>query len=288
MGRQDEELQEHAMKVLIACEASGVVRDAFAALGHEAVSCDLRPSEVGGPHIEGDALEAIASGRWDLMVAHPPCTYLAASGLHWNTRRPGRDQQTLAALEFVRALMDAPIERIAIENPIGRIGTAIRKSDQIIQPWWFGEPESKQTCLWLKNLPLLRATNVLPLPPSGRWQNQTPSGQNKISPGPDRWRIRSRTYAGIAAAMADQWGGSAAGFSGAPGDARDASAKAAEASVAARRIQTAAAHRAAALAHSRARNAWVKAGDLETANGHYFEMTQHEAAARKQPEDWGD
>lgn len=149
----------------------------------------------------------MAGAHWDLLIAHPPCTYLAVSGLHWNTRRPERSGQTDAALEFVRYLMDAPIPRIAIENPVGCISTRIRKPDQIIQPWQFGHPESKRTCLWLKNLPPLVHTDVLPLPASGRWNNQTPSGQNKLGPSPDRARLRSITYAGIAQAFAEQWGG---------------------------------------------------------------------------------
>jgi hypothetical protein len=194
-------------RVLIACEFSGVVRDAFRALGHDAWSCDLLPTE-GDPrwHIKGDALEAIASRAWDLLVAHPPCTYLSVSGLHWNKRVPGRAGKTEEALAFVRALLDAPVPRIALENPVSCISTRIRRPDQIIQPWQFGHPESKATCLWLKGLPRLSHNNVLPLPESGRWANQTPSGQNKLGPSPDRWKERSKTYAGIAGAMAEQWG----------------------------------------------------------------------------------
>lgn len=192
------------MKVLVACEMSGRVRDAFIRRGHEAVSVDLLPSLTEGPHIQGDVMKVIEQG-WDLMIAFPPCTYLASSGLHWNTRIPGRAEKTEQALEFVRALMDAPIERIAIENPVGRISTAIRKPDQIIQPWQFGHPESKTTCLWLTNLPALKHTNVLEKPASGRWENQTPSGQNKLGPSAERQMIRSLTYPGIAEAMAEQW-----------------------------------------------------------------------------------
>lgn len=206
------------MRVLVACEFSGVVRDAFIARGHDAVSCDLLPTEAPGPHCEGDVLHLIkcmARGnferhgtRWrpDLMVAHPPCTYLCPSGLHWNTRRPERAALTEEAVAFVRLLLDAPIPRIALENPIGCLSTRIRKPDQIVQPWWFGHPESKATCLWLKGLPSLTPTNRLPLPASGRWANQTGSGQNKLGPSPDRWKLRSLTYPGLAAAMADQWG----------------------------------------------------------------------------------
>jgi hypothetical protein len=193
------------MRVLIACEFSGVVRDAFAAKGHTACSCDLLPPERPGKHYQGDVRDILDSG-WDLLIAHPPCTYLAVSGLHWNTRRPERAQETERALDFVRLLMDAPVERIAIENPVGCISTRIRKPDQIIQPWQFGHPESKATCLWLKGLHPLNHTDVLPLPESGRWQNQTPSGQNKLGPSPDRWKLRAATYTGIAQAMADQWG----------------------------------------------------------------------------------
>jgi len=192
------------MKVLVACEMSGRVRDAFITRGHEAVSVDLLDTLVPGPHIKGDVLPVLDQG-WDLMIAFPPCTYLASSGLHWNTRIPGRAEKTEQALEFVRALMNAPIERIAIENPVGRISTAIRKPDQIIQPWQFGHPESKTTCLWLTNLPALQHTNVLEKPASGRWENQTPSGQNKLGPSPERQMIRSLTYPGIAEAMAEQW-----------------------------------------------------------------------------------
>ena len=197
------------MRVLIACESSGTVRDAFRARGHEAWSCDLLPADDGSPyHIQGDALEAIHAQPWDLMIAHPPCTYLSASGLHWNGRIPGRVAKTAEALQFVRAIMAAPVDRIAIENPIGRISSAVRKPDQIVQPHQFGHDASKATCLWLKNLPPLTPTqHVPPRMVNGRprWSNQTDSGQNKLGPSPDRWKERSKTYAGIAAAMADQW-----------------------------------------------------------------------------------
>ena len=195
------------LRILVACEHSGAVRDAFTRLGHHAWSCDLLPAETEGLHHQGDVRDLL-DGRtpeWDLIVAHPPCTYLCSSGLHWNTRRPERVAQTEEALEFVRTLMAAPCRSIAIENPVGCISTRIRKPDQIIQPWQFGHPESKATCLWLQNLPALKPTNRLPLPASGRWANQTASGQNKLGPSPDRWKIRSATYQGIADAMAAQW-----------------------------------------------------------------------------------
>ena len=195
------------MKVLVACEYSGTVRDAFRAAGHDALSCDLLPTDVPGPHYQGDVTDIINDG-WDLMVAHPPCTYLCSSGLHWNKRRPERAQMTEDALKFVQFLLDAPIPRIALENPIGCIGTRIRKADQTIQPWQFGHDASKSTCLWLKNLPLLTPTEVVePRIANGkkRWANQTDSGQNRLPPSEDRWKIRSETYAGIAAAMVAQW-----------------------------------------------------------------------------------
>lgn len=195
------------MRVLVACEFSATVRDAFAQLGHRAVSSDILPSEKPGDHYQGDVRDILNDG-WDLMIAHPPCTYLCSSGLHWNKRRPERQKQTDDAIEFVKLLMNAPIEKIAIENPIGCLSTVIRKPEQIIQPWQFGHPESKSTCLWLKNLPLLKPTNILEKPESGRWENQTASGQNKLAPSPDRWKERSRTYQGIADAMAFQWGNS--------------------------------------------------------------------------------
>ena len=196
------------MKVLVACEYSGRVRDAFIAAGHDAMSCDLLPTDVAGPHYQGDVMDIINDG-WDLMIAHPPCTYLCSSGLHWNKRRPERQKQTDAALAFVLVLMAAPIHRIAIENPIGCIGTNIRKSDQTIHPYQFGHDASKATCLWLKNLPALRPTGfVEPRIVNGkrRWGNQTDSGQNALPPSADRWKIRSETYQGIATAMASQWG----------------------------------------------------------------------------------
>ncbi|MBL8226195.1 MAG: hypothetical protein JNM50_12800 [Chromatiales bacterium] len=211
------------MRVLVACETSGRVREAFRARGHDAWSCDLLPADDGSPfHWKGDVLTLLDQCRsdpefwppFDLMVAHPPCTYLAASGLHWNRRRPGRAAQTAAALDFVRELMRAPVRAWAIENPVGAISTAICKPDQIIHPWQFGDDASKATCLWLKGLPLLRPTNVLPGGRKARRANQTASGQNRLPPSPDRWKLRSVTYPGIAAAMADQWGAALAGREG--------------------------------------------------------------------------
>ena len=188
--------------VLIACEYSGVVRDAFAKRGHNAVSVDFLPSETEGNHIQGDVLDVIRSQKWDLMVAFPPCTHLAVSGARYfaEKRADGRQQEALA---FVEALLTADIPKIAIENPVGIISTHIRKPDQIIQPWMFGEDASKKTCLWLKGLPPLMATTVIK---KKRYANQTPSGQNKLAPSTDRWKIRSKTYQGIADAMAQQWG----------------------------------------------------------------------------------
>jgi len=196
------------MRVLIACEYSGSVRDAFRALGHDAMSCDLLPTDVPGPHHQGDVRDVIGDG-WDLMVAHPPCTYLSVSGMHWTVRGLRDPQLTEDSLDFVRLLMAAPIPRIAVENPISVISSRIRKPDQIIQPWMFGHDASKATCLWLKGLPVLRPTwTVQPRIVNGRkrWGNQTDSGQNKLGPSADRWKVRSATYAGIANAMADQWG----------------------------------------------------------------------------------
>ena len=193
------------MKILVACEYSGAVRDAFIALGHDAMSCDLLPTDVAGPHYQGNVFDVIGNG-WDLMVAHPPCTYLSVSGMHWTTRGLRDPQLTEDALQFVRDLMGAPIERIAIENPISVISSRIRKPDQIIQPWWFGHDASKKTCLWLKNLPLLTPTDLLAGDSKTRRGNQTASGQNKLPPSKDRWKLRSATYQGIANAMAQQWG----------------------------------------------------------------------------------
>lgn len=181
------------MKILIACEFSGRVRDAFAARGHDAMSCDLLPSETAGKHYQGDIMDIINDG-WDLMIAHPPCTHLAVSGARWFKDKVLEQQE---ALEFVRLLMNASIPRIAIENPISIISSKIRKPDQIIQPWQFGHGETKATCLWLKALPKLVPTNIV----EGR-----ESRIHKMPPSNDRWKNRSRTFEGIADAMAQQWG----------------------------------------------------------------------------------
>jgi hypothetical protein len=183
------------VRVLVACEFSGVVRDAFRARGHDAYSVDLLPSERPGPHFIADAVDvAYSSMYFDLMVAHPPCQYLAVSGARWfAARRPEQE----VALAFVRDLLDAPIERIALENPISVISSRIRRPDQIIQPWQFGHGETKATCLWLKGLPKLEPTNIV----DGREPRV-----HHASPGPDRWKERSRTLQGIADAMAEQWG----------------------------------------------------------------------------------
>lgn len=253
------------MRVLVACEFSGVVRDAFRRRGHDAWSCDLLPCDADSAfHLQCDVREILDDG-WDLMIAHPPCTYLCSSGLHWNNRTPGRAEKTEEALRFVVELLTAPIHRIALENPVGCISTRIRKYDQKIQPWMFGDDASKGTCLWLQKLPLLLPTTIVPPsnwdtivfaadlplcdccgepycstcdvhyadceclgptqdgvtyktidgilfgtlhdPPSRPvWANQTPSGQNKLGPSEDRWKLRSITYTGIAEAMAEQWG----------------------------------------------------------------------------------
>ena len=197
------------MRVLIACESSGAVRDAFIRAGHYAASCDLLPSESPlGDHYQCDVTEILDHG-WDLLIAHPPCTYLSVSGMHWTTRGLRDPKLTEDALGLVRLFMDAPIERIAIENPVSVISSRIRKPDQIIQPYQFGHDASKKTCLWLKNLPLLKPTQMVePRIVNGkqRWANQTDSGQNKLPPSKDRWKLRSKTYEGIADAMAAQWG----------------------------------------------------------------------------------
>ena len=195
------------MRVLVACESSGVVRDAFRARGHFAMSCDLLSAERPGPHHQGDVRELLDQ-NWDLLIAHPPCTYLSVSGMHWTTRGLRDPKLTEDALDLVRLFMGAPIERIAIENPVSVISSRIRKPDQIIQPYQFGHDASKKTCLWLKNLPLLQSTEmVAPRMVNGkpRWANQTDSGQNKLPPSKDRWKLRSKTYEGIADAMAAQW-----------------------------------------------------------------------------------
>lgn len=183
------------MKVLIACEYSGRVRDAFLAKGHDAMSCDLLPTDAPGPHHQGDVFDIIGDG-WDLMIAHPPCTHLAVSGArHFAAKKASGVQDE--ALEFVRKLLDAPIEKIALENPISIISSKIRKPTQIIQPWQFGHGETKATCLWLKNLPKLTPTNIV----EGR-----DARIHLMPPSADRWKKRSETYTGIAKAMANQWG----------------------------------------------------------------------------------
>jgi site-specific DNA-cytosine methylase len=183
------------VKVLIACEFSGTVRDAFAKRGHDAWSCDLLPSETPGNHIRADVATWIRpTSEWDLMIAHPPCTHLCVSGARWFKNKV---EEQRAALDFFRRLLESPIARIAVENPIGICSTRIGKPNQIIQPWQFGHGETKATCLWLKNLPLLTPTKIVRGREGRIW---------KMPPGPNRWRERSRTFQGIADAMADQWG----------------------------------------------------------------------------------
>lgn len=221
-------------RLLIGCERSGTVRDAFRSVGVDAWSCDLEQDERGSPfHLVADVFDAVRS--FDALIVHPPCTFLCSSGLHWNKRRPERAEQTAAALQFVRDLFALPVRFLCLENPIGRIGTAIRPADQIVQPYNFGEDASKSTCLWLRNLPPLQYGRYVEprmvckcgatyayerafmdregCPSCGmtgaaanpRWSNQTDSGQNRLGPSPDRWMERSRTFPGIARAMAEQW-----------------------------------------------------------------------------------
>jgi len=180
------------MRVLVACEYSGVVRDAFARKGHYAMSCDLLDTEVIGEHYKGDVRDVINNG-WDLMICHPPCTHLAVSGARWFKEK---QKEQAEALEFVELLLNAPIPKICLENPISIISSRIRKPDQIIQPWQYGHGETKATCLWLKNLPLLKPTNIV----EGR-----EARVHKMPPGPNRWKERSRTFQGIADAFAEQW-----------------------------------------------------------------------------------
>lgn len=202
-------------RVLVGCEFSGVVRDAFTARGHYAMSCDLLPSEKPGHHYQGDIFDVINDG-WDLAIFHPPCTYLSSSGLHWNKNPKSirfGGAQTEESLIFVQRLLDAKIKRKALENPQGCIGTRIRPATQYVQPYDFGSDASKKTGLWLENLPPLVPTKRV----KGRmvmwngklverWANQTDSGQNNLGPSVNRWAERSETYPGIAAAMADLWG----------------------------------------------------------------------------------
>ena len=192
-----------AMRVLVACEYSGRVRDAFKARGHYAMRCDLLPTETPGNHYQGDVFDMLRDRRWDLLIAHPPCTHLCNSGARW---WPDKSTEQAEALAFVQKLMNADVPRIAIENPPGKIGSAIRPADQYVQPWQHGHPETKKTGLWLKGLPLLRPSvdvydHMMTLPISQR------SRVHWMPPGPDRWKERSRTFQGIADAMAEQWGG---------------------------------------------------------------------------------
>lgn len=214
------------MKVLVACESSGVVRDAFRARGHDAWSCDLLGTKATGPHLKGDAAKIVKRG-WDLIIAHPPCTYLTVAAawcffhpddkhLPTHKRRPhpkfpGRLQQEADARDFFMEMMNAPADKVCVENPVGRMSTYFRKPDQIIQPYQFGADASKKTCLWLRGLSAL-IINPLDRVPGRivdgkeRWANQTDSGQNRLGPSDDRWDKRSATYPGIARAMAEQWG----------------------------------------------------------------------------------
>jgi len=200
------------MRILIACEESQEVCKAFRAKGHEAYSCDVLPCSGGHPewHLQGYLEDVIGSGAdWDMIIAFPPCTYLCSSGLHWNKKDPGRQEKTEYALSFVQMIFERDCSRIALENPIGCISSRIRKPDQIIQPYQFGHDASKATCLWLKGLPLLMPTQYIePRIVAGkqRWANQTDSGQNKLPPSKNRAKERSKTYGGVAEAMANQWG----------------------------------------------------------------------------------
>lgn len=192
------------MTVLIACEYSGRVRDAFTARGHYAVSCDVLPTESPGEHYQGDVRDLLDL-PWDMLIAFPPCTHLAVSGARYFAEKRADGRQG-AAIEFFLSLSNAPIPRVAIENPIGIMSRRFRKPDQIVQPWQFGHAESKATCLWLRGLPPIVPTEVLERPACGYWTNQTPSGQNRLSESPERAKLRSATYPGIAAAMAATWG----------------------------------------------------------------------------------
>ena len=183
------------MKVLVACEFSGIVRDAFIKRGHDAVSCDLLPTERPGPHIQGDVVEILDDG-WDLMIAHPPCERVCVSGARWKYEKAGWAQEQTESLEFIAKLLNAPIPRIALENPIGIISTKIRPPTQVIQPWMFGVEETKATCLWLKRLPKLRPTKIM--------EKRVPR-THREQPSPERKRNRSWRFPLIAAAMAEQW-----------------------------------------------------------------------------------
>ena len=200
------------MKVLVACEFSGIVREAFRKLDHDAISCDLLPSEQEGPHLQCDIRDVDMKG-YDLLIAHPDCTYLANSGVHWLGRQEGRTEKMKQAAVFFKWFLEAPVPKICVENPVMHkyaLEVIGRKHDQTIQPYQFGHDASKRTCLWLKGLPKLEGTKLIsPCHGVGfkmYYANQTPSGQNKLGPSPDRWKERSRTYKGIAEAMAEQWG----------------------------------------------------------------------------------
>lgn len=187
------------LRVLIGCEFSGTVREAFRKWGYDAWSCDILPAEDNSEyHIQND-VRKVLHDDWDLGIFFPPCTHICVSGAVWFKQKTWQQE---SALDFVSRLMVAPIPRIAIENPIGVISSKIKKPEQIVNPWEFGHEESKKTCLWLKNLPKLIPTKIMEI----RNKNLTPSGQNKLTPSPTRWMERSRTYSGIAEAMADQWG----------------------------------------------------------------------------------
>lgn len=195
------------MKVLVACEYSGRVRDAFIAKGHDAISCDLLNTERPGPHYKGNVFDIIKGG-FDLLIAFPPCTYICYSGLHWNTKRPKRQIETDAGIDFVKRLWSSNIPRVCLENPLGLL-SQMRRPNQIVQPYWFGHAEMKSTCLWLRNLPNLKPTSMVKIPESGRWLNKTKTGQDAlicIRDSGERAKLRSLTYTGLAAAMAKQWG----------------------------------------------------------------------------------
>lgn len=191
------------MRVLLACERSARVRDEFTARGHYAVSCDIHPSETPGPHIRGDVLPHLDLD-WDLIIAFPPCTHLSASGARWFPAKRADGRQA-AAIDFFMAMISAPAPLICVENPIGIMSTEYQRPDQIIQPWQFGHDASKATCLWLTGLRPLRHTKIVQRPPGQRYSNQSPCGANNLPPSPDRARLRSLTYPGIARAMATQW-----------------------------------------------------------------------------------
>jgi hypothetical protein len=202
------------MRILVACEYTGIVRDCFLAMGHDVMSCDILDTEVPGPHFKGDVRD-ILYWEWDMMIAHPPCTYICSSGLHWNKRQPEREAKTIEALKFIETLWNADIEKVCIENPVGCINTRLdfMPKPQYVQPYQFGEDASKKTGLWVRNLPNLEPTEYVEpriVVKNGteykRWGNQTDSGQNKLSPSKTRGLDRSRTYFGIAYAMATQWG----------------------------------------------------------------------------------